>query len=101
MPSRTKAWGRIMSVKVRVQKNLQHIAGVPEVVEVSGHTVGECLNQFLEKYPEIEKKVSGRSKRLLDFVEVFINGKSAYPDEESKPVKDGDEIHIMLMFAGG
>lgn len=90
-----------MSVKINVQKNLQQIALVPEVVEVTGRTVGECLHQLLEKYPGMETNVSGKSKRFLDFVQIFINGESAYPDEESKRVKDGDEIHITLMFAGG
>ena len=90
-----------MGIKVRIQKNLQHIAGVPETVEVTGRTVGECIDQLVQKYPDMEKRVSGKSGRLLDLVEVFVNGKSAYPDEESRRVRDGDEIHLMLMFAGG
>lgn len=90
-----------MGVKVRIQKNLQGLVGLPEMVEVNGNTVGECLNELVKKHPEIEKRLSGKNKGILDFVEIFLNGKSAYPNEVDKTVKDGDEIHIMLMFAGG
>lgn len=89
-----------MSVRVKFQKNLQNLVHVPEVVEVSGETVGECLNELIKEYPGIQKMATGK-KRFLDFVEIFVNGKSAYPNEETKPLKDGDEIQIMLIFAGG
>jgi hypothetical protein len=38
---------------------------------------------------------------LLNAIEIYINLKSAYPGELVKPVKDGDDIHITLMLAGG
>jgi molybdopterin converting factor small subunit len=34
-------------------------------------------------------------------VEVYVNNESAYPEELAKPVQDGDEIHLILMLAGG
>jgi hypothetical protein len=30
-----------------------------------------------------------------------LNAKSAYPDELNKQVKDGDEIYLTLLLAGG
>jgi len=39
--------------------------------------------------------------RVLNGIEIYINHKSAYPDELAKPVKDGDEISITLVLAGG
>jgi hypothetical protein len=30
-----------------------------------------------------------------------MNLQSAYPNELAKPVKDGDEIHVTLLLAGG
>jgi len=33
-------------------------------------------------------------------IEIYVNSKSAYPDELVKQVKDGDNIHITLLLAG-
>ena len=38
---------------------------------------------------------------MLNIVEVYVNLESAYPDELAKQVKDGDEIHLTYMLAGG
>ncbi|RTZ97237.1 MAG: ThiS family protein, partial [Deltaproteobacteria bacterium] len=34
-------------------------------------------------------------------IEIYLNMESAYPDELGRPVKDGDEIHLTLLLAGG
>jgi hypothetical protein len=39
--------------------------------------------------------------RVLNGIEIYLNHKSAYPDELVKPVQDGDEISITLVLAGG
>jgi molybdopterin converting factor small subunit len=39
--------------------------------------------------------------KLLNVVEVYVNNESAYPEELAKSVKDGDEIQLILMLAGG
>ena len=42
-----------------------------------------------------------KKDKLLNIVEVYVNHASAYPNELVKPVKDGDEIHLIIMLAGG
>ena len=32
---------------------------------------------------------------------IYINGESAYPGELDKSVKDGDELSMVLIIAGG
>jgi molybdopterin converting factor small subunit len=39
--------------------------------------------------------------KLQNNVEIFINDATAYPNELVKPVKEGDEIHLVVMLAGG
>jgi molybdopterin converting factor small subunit len=41
-----------------------------------------------------------KSGNLLNYVDIYVNGESSYPEELAKPVKDGDEIHITLIIAG-
>jgi molybdopterin converting factor small subunit len=72
-----------------------------EVVDVDGNTVGECLSQLIRQYPEMEKALFAKKDKLLNVVEVFVNHATAYPNELTKPVKDGDEINLLVMLAGG
>jgi len=38
---------------------------------------------------------------LLNYVEIYVNLESSYPEELAKPVRDGDELHTVLIIAGG
>jgi hypothetical protein len=49
----------------------------------------------------MEKALFAKKDKLHNIVEVYLNHGSAYPDELVKPVKDGDEIHLVVMLAGG
>jgi molybdopterin converting factor small subunit len=63
--------------------------------------VGECLNHLIKQFPGMEKALFAKKDKLLNVVEVFINHETAFPNELIKPVKDGDEIHLLVMLAGG
>jgi len=52
--------------------------------------------------------VSPRSEALFEkkgklrkHIEVFVSLEGTYPQELAVPVKDGDEIHVTVMVAGG
>ncbi|MBW1912190.1 MAG: MoaD/ThiS family protein [Deltaproteobacteria bacterium] len=38
---------------------------------------------------------------MKNVIEVYVNGETAYPDELARQVRDGDEIHLLVMLAGG
>jgi molybdopterin converting factor small subunit len=78
----------------------QHTNGL-KVVTVEGRTVGECLNQLIKQFPGMEKALFAKKDQLLRNVEIYLNHASAYPNELIKSVKDGDEIHLVVMLAGG
>jgi len=63
--------------------------------------VGECLKDLIRQYPGMEKALFAKKDKLLNVVEVFVNHATTYPNELIKPVKDGDEIHLLVMLAGG
>ncbi len=90
-----------MSVKVYIHPtHRQHTNGL-EVVPVEGKTVGECLDHLIQQFPGMEKALFAKKGKLLNVVEVFINHETAYPNELTKPVKEGDEIHLLVLLAGG
>lgn len=72
-----------------------------EMVSVEGNTVGECLDQLIKKFPGMEKAIFAKKDKLRNNVEVYVNHASAYPNELIKPVKNGDEIHLVTMLTGG
>ena len=90
-----------MAVKVHVHATHRQFTDGLEVVDVKGNTVGECLNQLVREFPEVEKALFAKKDKLHNIVEVYLNHTSAYPNELAKPVKDGDEIHLVVMLAGG
>ncbi len=90
-----------MGIKVVVhQTHRIHTDGL-EMVEVEGTVVGECLDNLVERFPGIRNVLFDQNDKLLNYVEIYLNQESTYPEELAKPVKDGDEIHIIVMLAGG
>jgi molybdopterin converting factor small subunit len=90
-----------MSVKVHIHTTHRQYTNGLEVVEVKGNTVGECLNHLAQQFPAMEKALFAKKDKLHNTVEVYVNHATAYPDELMKAVKDGDEIHLVVMLAGG
>jgi len=71
------------------------------VAQVDGGTVGQCLDHLVRQFPGIEKDLFDEDGKLLGYINIFVNGESAYPEDLAKPVKEADEIYIVPMFAGG
>ncbi len=90
-----------MAVKVHIHTTHRQFTNGLEVVPVEGNTVGECLNQLIKQFPGMEKALFAKKDKLLNIIEVYVNHASAHPNELVKSVKDGDEIHLLVMLAGG
>ncbi len=90
-----------MAVKVHLHTTHRQYTNGLEVVEVEGKTVGECLNNLIKQFPEMEKALFTKKDKLRNVVEVYLNHAPAFPNELAKPVMDGDEIHLLVLLAGG
>ena len=90
-----------MPVRVHIHTTHRQFTNGLEVVSVEGNTVGECLSHLVQQYPGMEKALFAKKDKLRNVVEVFVNHATAYPNELAKPVKDGDEINLLVMLAGG
>jgi len=90
-----------MSIKVTLHQYFQDIVGGREVVEADGNTVAELIDDLEKRYPTIKDHLLDKRGRLQGFVEVFVNSEIVYPEETGKQVKDGDEIEILTIVAGG
>jgi molybdopterin converting factor small subunit len=90
-----------MAVQVHIHATHRQFTNGKELVATEGNTVGECLNHLIKQFPGMEKALFAKKDKLLNILEVYVNHATAYPNELAKPVKDGDEIHLVLMLAGG
>lgn len=90
-----------MSVKINIPNFLPHLTNGQDVVEVNGNTVGQCLEQLVSRFPELKDWLFGKDGKLKSAVDVYVNMESSYPEELAKPVKDGDELHIIIIISGG
>ena len=87
-----------MSIKVQVDTALYKYFEDPQVAEVNGNTVGQCLDDLIKQLPSLKQDLFDQNGKLFSHVEIYINGESADPEKLDKPNKDGDEVHIINMF---
>jgi len=90
-----------MSVKVNLYPWLSQAAGGQKAIDVTGNTIGECLNKIDAEHPGVKERLLNKEGNIKSYVLILLNGENAYPEELSKPVKDGDEISILLFADGG
>ena len=90
-----------MSAKINIPSYLQPYTNEREVVEVDGSSVNECLNHLTKQFPDMRKMVFAKDGSLLDYVSIYVDGDFTYADELTKPVKDGDELHLLYILGGG
>jgi molybdopterin converting factor small subunit len=90
-----------MSIKVKLHPVLKSLAGGQEVVEVNCRTTGECLEDLEGRFPDIKKLIRGKQGQLRPYCQILVNSKSTYPNELTTPVKDGDQIDIVVFVTGG
>ena len=90
-----------MSVRIRIHPLLQDLANGQDIVDVKGENVGKCLADLDRQFPGMRETLFDKGGKLLKHVEIFINGKTTFPEELMAPVKDGDELSILMLLSGG
>ena len=90
-----------MSVTIKIHPFLSQHTNNQDMVEVNGRTVGQCLEQLVARFPELRQWLFERDGKLNRLVEIYVNMESSYPEELAKPVKDGDELYILVIISGG
>jgi len=89
-----------MSVTISLG-GLHRFADGQATVKVEGNTVGQCLEGLVKQFPKIKPQLFDKQGKLHNYVEIYVNQESAYPEELAKAVRDGDELHITMIIAGG
>lgn len=90
-----------MSIKINLPSYFLPYTNDKYIIEVEGATVGECLNQLVKQFPDLKKMVFDKKGKLHAYIGIYVNGEDAFPQQVAKPVRDGDEIHIIYIIGGG
>ena len=90
-----------MSIKVNILPYLQYLTDGKTVVEVEGSTVAQCLDDLTLQFLGLRTVLFDSNEKLLDYVDIYVNGESRYYEGLARPVQEGDELHIILIIAGG
>src|SRR5258706_5834650 len=90
-----------MAIKIRIPSPLRSYTQGADVVESSGASVGEVLNNLKSKAAGIETRLF-KGTQLNRFVNVYLNDEDIrFLKNLETPVKEGDEISIIPAIAGG
>ena len=90
-----------MSIKVSILPYLQYLTDGKTVVEVEGSSVAQCLDDVTRQFPGLRTVLFDSNGKLLDYVDIYVNGESSYYEGLARPVREGDELHIILIISGG
>ena len=73
----------------------------PEEVVVNGDTVGDCLKDFIRQFPGSDKWIFNSQEQFLVNVFIYVNAESTRSVTINDPVKEGDELILVMLLMGG
>lgn len=91
-----------MSVQVKIPTVLRKHTKGEAIVEASGASIRELIEEISGRYPEFREKVVGSDGELHRFINVYANDEDVrYLDGMDTKVGDGDTVAILPAVAGG
>lgn len=91
-----------LSITVRLPASIAHLTGNNGVVECSSSSVAQCIQELNKRFAGFKDIMCDSEGNLLDYFVVFLNGDSIeYLKGMDYILKDGDELTIIPMAAGG
>ena len=91
-----------MPVKIRIPSPLRSYTNGADVIETTGSSISEVLNNLKEKASGIETRLFKGPNQLNRFVNVYLNDEDIrFLKNLETPVKEGDEVSIVPAIAGG
>ncbi|OPY84072.1 MAG: hypothetical protein A4E72_02396 [Syntrophus sp. PtaU1.Bin208] len=87
-----------MSIKLLLVDRLSHLTKGKTMFEVSGKTLGECLNALVNRAPGLKQTLFDKSgSQLQDNILVMVNKKDAGAEGLEKTLTDEDVIYVAMM----
>ncbi len=91
-----------MTVQVKIPTVLRKHTDGEALLEASGTTIGQLVDDIANRFPEFKVKVVGDDGKLHRFINVYANDEDVrYLDGLDTKVSDGDVVSILPAVAGG
>jgi len=90
-----------MSVTVKVPSLLKKYTNGQELLEVTGYSPIECLNNLVVQFPNIRRWLYDKQGELRPQVWFFVNGERIKANGLTNPLTDGDKLFVFLALGGG
>lgn len=91
-----------MAINVRIPTPLRKVTKDKDIVQVSGATITEIVEDLEKQYPGLKERLCDERGELRRFVNIYLNDEDIrFAQGKQTPVKDGDEISIIPAIAGG
>ncbi|MGE0812191.1 MAG: molybdopterin-synthase adenylyltransferase MoeB [Vicinamibacterales bacterium] len=91
-----------MPVSIHIPTPLRPFTDKLDVVEASGATIGEVLQDLTTRYSGLRQHLYAADGRLRSFVNVYVGDEDIrYLQKEQTPVADGQTVSIIPSVAGG
>jgi hypothetical protein len=85
-----------MAVKICIPPELRSYTKNLAVVEVNGHTIGECLQELFRQYLELQQTVPPTGFQIY---KANVADEPIFSWDSDRPVRDGEEL--VLSFISG
>lgn len=87
---------------IRIPTPLRKLTNELEVVQSSGATIGEILDNLDKAFPGLNERICDEQGNVRRFVNIFVNDEDIrFLEDKATPVKDTDEVSIVPAIAGG
>jgi MoaD family protein len=91
-----------MSIQVKIPTVLRKHTDGNALLDASGSTIRELINDVGGRYPDFREQVVGKDGELHRFINVYANDEDVrYLQGLDTAVKDGDTVAILPAVAGG
>jgi molybdopterin/thiamine biosynthesis adenylyltransferase/rhodanese-related sulfurtransferase/molybdopterin converting factor small subunit len=88
--------------KILIPTALRQFTEQQDVIEVTGGTVSEALNELTRRFPNIKKNLFNDQGKLRSFVNVYLNDEDIrYLDKVETKLEGNETLSIVPSIAGG
>ena len=91
-----------MDIMIRVPPSLKYWFDGSDETSCHGETIGECIENISQKFPGLKARLLDENGNVSEAIIIFLNGDNINALEgPATQVKEGDEISIIPLAAGG
>jgi MoaD family protein len=91
-----------MAVQVLIPTPLQKFTNDEASVELEAGSVDALIEALDGRYPGLKGRLCDEAGKLRRFLNVYVNSEDIrFLDNQTTPLKDGDEVSIVPAVAGG